>query len=163
MWAIKRGMDKVGAATTVVTFDTDATVLYSSSEYAKHTKRYAGVGGGTNPNWAMRYARNLFAESQRSIKILIVITDGDWYGNEADDNIKLLRSSGVITSVAFVDDREYHAKARPDIEWYQERLKETITINSHGAEIAHKVNTAADLFELARKLVRVGITRNLVG
>jgi hypothetical protein len=161
MWAIKRGMDKVGASTTVVTFDGDASILYSANENASNMKRYGGCGGGTNPTWAMRYARNILAESQRAVKILIVITDGEWYGEDSDENMKLLRASGVVTSLAFVDDTEYNAARYPDHKYYQDKLTQPMEINSHGAEITHKVNTAADLFDLARKLVRVGIVRNL--
>jgi hypothetical protein len=161
MWAIKRGMDKVGAATTVLTFASDAKILYNANEQASHMKRYGGVGGGTSPDWAMKHARNIFAESTRAIKILITITDGEWWGTDTDDNIKLLRSSGVVTALAFVDDAEHNASRYPEVEYYQQQLLDVKTINSHGAEVTHKVNNASDLFELARKLVRVGIVRNL--
>lgn len=162
MWAIKRALDKINASTTVVTFDDKARVLYSADERATFQKRDAGMGGGTEPLKALKYAKYVLAESTRSIKVLITITDGAWsQSQECDTIIRQLRKGGVLTSLAFVDDTD----------WWNERFVETygenyrrsskVTIDSHGCEVAVLVNEASDLFKLAKKLVKVGINRNL--
>lgn len=162
MWAIKRGMDKVGASTTVVTFGSQAEILYNANELASHTKRYGGTGGGTEPEHAIKYARNIFADSNRAVKIMIVITDGMWWNaKETEDTIRILRSSGVVTALAYIDDRQHNVDQHPENEYVKEALTKPLTIDGHGCEVIHTVNTAADLFELSRKMVKVGIIRNL--
>lgn len=158
MWAIKRALDKINASTTVLTFSDTHEVLYSSQERASHRKRYAGLGGGTEPYDALRYAKYVLAESNKAIKIIITITDGQWYDDDKSDTVlRELRRSGVITALAYVDDREYSAKrwGNPDAPLPK------LTIDAHGCEVVEKVNDASQLFGLAKKLVKAGVSRNL--
>ena len=149
MWAIKRALDKVNASTTVVAFDTEAYMLYRADERAGIEMRYSGTGGGTDPKQAIDYAQSVLAQSERAIKVLINITDGDWYNSgDVDAIIGRLRQSGVVTSLAYVS-----PPARTD--------GDTIRINNHGCEVAVNITDASDLFNLARKLVKVGVARNL--
>lgn len=158
MWAIKRALDKINASTTVLTFSDTHEVLYDSSERASAKKRYAGMGGGTDPEEALRYSKYLLANSDRAIKIIITITDGQWYNDDASNDIlRELRRSGVITALAYVDDRQYLA------EKYQRVIDHTMPfkIDAHGCEVVSRVNDASELFGLAKKLVKVGVSRNL--
>lgn len=150
MWAIKRALDKVNASTTVVAFDTDAYMLYRSDERASTKMRFSGTAGGTDPKRVVNYANNVLAESDRAIKVFIAITDGDWYDSkDTDAAIMRLRQAGVITSLAYISRPSDNADGR------------TITINNHGCEVAVNITDARDLFTLARKLVKVGVARNL--
>jgi hypothetical protein len=158
MWAIKRALDKINASTTVLTFSDTHEVLYSNDERASHRKRYAGTGGGTEPYDALRYAKYVLANSDKAIKIIIAITDGQWYdGDKSNTVLRELRRSGVITALAYVDDREYNAKrwGNPDAPLPK------LTIDAHGCEVVEKVNDASQLFGLAKKLVKAGVSRNL--
>lgn len=157
MWAIKRSMDKIGASTTVVTFADDARILYSSNQKAKVTKTYVGTAGGTNPKQAIDYAKYIFANSERAIKILIVITDGEWWNSaEQDRTINQMRKAGVITSLGYIDPRgsldpETRARYHADKQ----------TVNGHGAEIVVALENGNSLLQLAKALVKSGIKRNL--
>jgi hypothetical protein len=158
MWAIKRALDKINASTTVLTFSDTHEVLYSSAERASNKKRYAGTGGGTEPYDALRYAKYILAESSKAIKIIIAITDGQWYdGDKSNTVLRELRRSGVITALAYVDDRQYNAErwGNPDAPLPK------LTIDAHGCEVVEKVNNASELFGLAKKLVKAGVSRNL--
>jgi hypothetical protein len=158
MWAIKRALDKINASTTVLTFSDTHEVLYSSAERASNKKRYAGTGGGTEPYDALRYAKYVLAESSKAIKIIIAITDGQWYdGDKSNTVLRELRRSGVITALAYVDDRQYNAErwGNPDAPLPK------LTIDAHGCEVVEKVNNASELFGLAKKLVKAGVSRNL--
>ncbi|CAB4123818.1 vWFA domain containing protein [uncultured Caudovirales phage] len=150
MWAIKRALDKINASTTVVTFADQANLLYSSTERAGISMKYDGTGGGTEPAKAVQYAHSVLANSNRAIKLCITITDGEWWNANATDNLlRQLRKSGVLTALAYVVDPE--------------RLSDgdTLKINSHGCEVATNITDSRDLFTLARKLVKVGVGRNL--
>jgi hypothetical protein len=158
MWAIKRALDKINASTTVLTFSDTHEVLYSNTERASNKKRYAGTGGGTEPYDALRYAKYVLAESNKAIKIIIAITDGQWYdGDKSNTVLRELRRSGVITALAYVDDRQYNAErwGNPDAPLPK------LTIDAHGCEVVEKVNNASELFGLAKKLVKAGVSRNL--
>ena len=157
MWAIKRAMDKIGASTTVLTFADDARMLYSANQKAKVTKSYVGTAGGTNPKQAIDYAKYVFANSERAIKILIIITDGEWWNSaEQDRIITQMRKAGVITSLGYIDPRgsldpETRAKYHADKQ----------TVNGHGAEIVVALENGNSLLQLAKALVKSGIKRNL--
>jgi len=158
MWAIKRAMDKIGASTTVLTFADDARMLYAANQKAKVTKTFVGTAGGTSPKQALDYAKYIFANSERAIKILIVITDGVWYNaKEQDQIIHRLRKAGVITALGFVDESR---------QWDEERRKawgytDKQTIEGHNAEIVVPLVDGSSLLTLAKALVKVGIKRNL--
>jgi hypothetical protein len=165
MWAIKRAMDKINASTTVLAFDDKVRVLYSANERAGIDNRYAGMGYGTDPLASLKYAKYLLAESDRAIKIVISITDGAWSQTDAcDDILRQLRGAGVITALAFVDDTEWHNETYKDMMSTHPWLVRSneITIDSHGCEVSVLVNGADDLFQLAKRMVKVGIQRNLI-
>jgi hypothetical protein len=150
MWAIKRALDKVNATTTVVAYDTEAYTIYGPEERAGIQMKYSGSGGGTDPGKAIAYANSVLANSERAIKLLISITDGEWGTTpEIDSTVMRLRNAGVLTSLAFISDPKY--------------LKDgaTISINNHGHEVAVNITDARDLFSLARRLVKLGSARNL--
>ena len=159
MWAIKRSLDKIGASTTVLTFADDARMLYDSTQKAKVTKTYVGTAGGTNPKQAIDYAKYVFANSDRAIKILIMITDGEWWNADEQDRIvSQLRRAGVITALGFID---------PNGAWSEETKARYASsgnktqVNGHGAEIVVALDNGGSLLQLAKALVKAGIKRNL--
>ncbi|CAB4128106.1 vWFA domain containing protein [uncultured Caudovirales phage] len=150
MWAIKRALDKITASTTVVTFDSTSVILYSADERANHKMKWDYTGGSTNPMKGLQYANNVLAQSKRAIKICIVITDGVWDQSEACDKmLREFRRAGVLTALGYIPDSYYVHNGYP------------IQMDSHGCEIAVNISDMAQLFTLARHLVRVGIARNL--
>jgi Mg-chelatase subunit ChlD len=150
MYAIKHALDRISANTTVLTFANQAKLLYDKTEKAGVTIRDSGSGGGTEPLSAIKYATKLFAETDKSVKVLFVITDGAWqygYGadNEitADKEIEKLRRSGVLTALAYIDDNV------------------SVEVNPHNCELAKHINNPNQLVDLARKLVKLAIMRRL--
>jgi Mg-chelatase subunit ChlD len=144
MWAIKKALDAINAECTVITYNTDARVLYSADERASATVKDAGTDGGTDPLKASKYATRVLAESDKAIKIYFNITDGEWSdASTNDEEIKHLRDAGVLTALAFVNEQPVES------------------INAHGCEITSHITNTADLFTLGRKIVKVAIDRNL--
>lgn len=145
MYAIKRAMDKIEASTTVVTFASSASTLYRADEKADLHVRYGGIGGGTDPMDAVRYATRVLAETERAIRLFIVITDGEWYqAEEADNLIRKMRLAGVLTSFAYIS----HYGEKPE--------------SRHNCETFTTVTNVPDIINIARDVVRVGIARQLI-
>jgi hypothetical protein len=104
--------------------------------------------GGTDPTVALQYANGVLANSTRAIKLLIVITDGEWNPDSlerTEELIRTMRDGGVLTSLAWLEDRGINLDSK----------------NLHGAEIVCHVRNASDLFHLGRSIVEVGIERQL--
>jgi Mg-chelatase subunit ChlD len=148
MWAIKRALDKMGANTTVVTFSHRIETLYSADERAGTTMKYAGMGNSTEPYRGLLYARSVLANSTRAIKLMITITDG-WWGDAAscDEVVRELRAGGVLTALGYISSHSYNSG--------------TVHIDTHGAEVAANITKMPELFQLAKRIVKVGISRNL--
>lgn len=152
MWAIKRALDRSNASTTVLGFDHRPGILYSADERASQVMKTAWCGGGTDPLISLKYAKNILADSNRAIKLCIVITDGIWDNTEeCDRTLKEFRRAGVLTSLAYVTD--------PSGSWGDPNPKE---IDTHGCEVAVHITNTSDLFTLARNIVNLGVARNLV-
>lgn len=152
MWALKHALDGVQASTSVVAYSDgghSAYTLYSSDEEAGGRMNFIPNLYGTDPTKALQYAQGILANSKRAIKLLIIITDGEWNANgleASEEIIRNLRDSGVLTSLAWLCS-------------YDVKLSEK---NLHGAEVVSHVRNASDLFHLGRSIVEVGINRQLV-
>ena len=154
MWGIKRALDAVNASCTVVGFSFGASLLYSADEQALALqKRNVQAGGGTNPLEALQYANHVLATSERKVKLLFVITDGDW-GTDANEErqrseriIKNLRDGGVLTSLAYVG-------------WVADA--ESLEANRHNCEVLSQVTNSSDLLHVGKAVVDLAIARNLV-
>lgn len=145
MYALKRALDRVNADTTVLTFGSYSNVLYDRDEKADMSVRYAGTGGGTCPDHAIRYATRVFAESNRAVRIFIVITDGSWYNADtADDLILRMRQSGVVTSLAYITQYGGTLESR------------------HNCESAVTVKNVFNIVKIAQDIIRIGIARQLM-
>ena len=148
MWAIKKALDVINATTSVVGYSDSDMMIYRPDERAGDRMTYVGVHGGTNPTKSLQYAQGLLANSNRAIKLLIVITDGEWDSSsleKSEQSIREMRDGGVLTSLAWLAN-------------YNLDLQEK---NLHGAEIVSHVRNASDLVHLGRSLVQVAIERHL--
>jgi Mg-chelatase subunit ChlD len=143
MWGLKRALDKVNASCTVLTFSEAVHMLYPAQEQAGITVKRTQPRGGTDPTKALKYAQRVFADSDRAVKVLFTITDGAWSGNEADETIKVLRTAGVVTALAFINESPMEV------------------IDPHNSEVVSHITNARDLLFLGRNLVKVATNRNL--
>lgn len=149
MWAIKHALDQIQASTTVVAYSDGnyaSFLLYSANEQVESEMRVVPDLSGTDPHKSLQYAKYLLSKSTRAIKMLVIITDGEWNGKvtESDEIISDIRNGGVITALAYLD------------QWGGSRA-----INGHGCEIVSKVSNPSDLFPLGQAIVEVGIARQL--
>lgn len=157
MWGIKRALDQVDASTTVILYDAGAKFLYKSHEKAsRNSMRFHFDGGGTEASDAVYQAASILASSKRSIKIFIILTDGDWSTYKApkghprnpDELIKRMSKAGYITALGFV-----HTGYGP--------APEGNKINAHNCEIKQSLSVQA-LPNFGRAIVRGAIAKKLV-
>lgn len=145
MFAIKKGLEAINANCSVIIYNSYAEQLYTADEKVGNVVKDAGAYGGTNPEPAVDYAHAVFANSTRSVKVLITITDGEW-GNtpETDDLVAELRQAGVLTSFAFIG-----AGKPSDLDDF------------HNFELITAIQTSNGLLTLAKDLVKLAINRKL--
>ncbi len=143
MFAIKKGLQAINARCSVITYNSYAETLYSADEKVSSQIKDAGASGGTNPDTAVNYAYEVFARSNKAVKLLITITDGEW-GNtdEVDEQIAELRENGVLTALAFISNGD------------------TLR-NTHNFEIISQIKHTSHLLGLAKTIVKLAIGRKL--
>jgi hypothetical protein len=151
MWVLKRALDKIGASTTVLTFDDSSRILYHRSEKATTEVRWSFHGGGTNPVEAFSQAARIFAGSDKAQKVMIVFTDGEWYaevdedGVTADEYIARLNTAGVITALGFINSGGWDNYGSG---------------KDHGVQI-HRTVTVSDLVPFVSGIVTESIKRTM--
>lgn len=148
MWAIKKALERVEARTTVVTFDSHTNLLYGADEKAGTTIRDAGADGGTNPESGLLYAKRVLANSDKAIKILFMITDGQWNSTDGEKAVNEMRSAGVLTCQALISG---YSNTEEELNHYR-----------HSFELMTSMQSAKDILILGKDLVRLAIKRNLV-
>lgn len=142
MWALKRAFDLVEMSTTVISFDDSNKVLYRSAEQANALVRVDFQGGGTDPTRGLAQAARIMAGSSRSHKVLIILTDGDWYGgldefrHSAEDYIRSMRESGVVTVLGLIGEAPSDGFMGGPPAGYRRGPDGTIVINGHGCATA---------------------------
>jgi Mg-chelatase subunit ChlD len=143
MFAIKKGLQAINAQCSVITYNSYAETLYSADEKVSNQIKDAGASGGTNPETAVEFAYAVLANSNRAVKLLITITDGEWGTTpEVDEQIAELRESGVLTALAFISNGD--------------KLR-----NDHNFEIVSEIKHTSHLLSLAKTIVKLAIGRKL--
>ena len=142
MWTIKRAMESIEASTTVMSFNTQTTLVYNRNEKANKVKYKAiEATGGTRAFRAIEQAVRIFGASKKHNKMLIVITDGEWgyesaNGTTSEEMIAALNGYGVTTALAFVGAR---------------------LSNGHNCSVVANVNNPIELVDFAKGIVTQSI------
>lgn len=107
-WAIKRAVESADPAShvTVWSFNSESTVLYPGNVPAdSHRLNICHAEGGTNPQDALLEGYRLLRGSDAGIKLMVVVTDGEWMGGHnaaVVEGIKSLPRTGFL-QVGIVD------------------------------------------------------------
>lgn len=162
MWSIKRALDSVNASTTVIQFGTWGDILYTADQKASTkmlTARWEG-GGNTNPLNSLIKANEILDNSSRAIKMMIVITDGDWY-NEAACNqvIATMRTRDILTGLVYILDENYMEKV--ERVYGAEYAAGMRRINAHYCEVATQVSDPKDIVKFAKDMAKLSQARVL--
>lgn len=146
VWAIKRGLERIHANTTVFSFNSGSRVLYTSDEKTAYdVVRTVHAGGTTNPIRALEEAKQIFNLTNRTTKLLFIITDGGFdYAEPCDNLIKQFNEDGVITSTIYLGHFGQNSYVYQD---------ENIEGFRHYAKHFHVISDPKDLVRVATDIV----------
>lgn len=136
-WVVKRAIEQIQGRVTVLTFNHVSKLLYSADERATSDYRHVYSSGGTDPSYALLETERLMLASDKPTKLVILLTDGAFYGN-CDETIKRLNEQGCITCVVYL--------GNPDYDYSQQY--------SHGAQVFRAIADPSNLVVVAKDLVR---------
>ena len=164
-WIIKRGVETIEGSVSVFAFDHESKKIYDKTERALPSKfRYINSRGNTAPFRTLIEAERILTASDKSIKILFMLTDGDWSDNEECDKvIKRLNQLGVLTCLVFLSDYTrwqdiINASKDPSNEnhvYYSRKILEW----RHGVKIFRAVTKPRDVLDVANDLVTSTLER----
>lgn len=151
MWSIKRALDSINASTTVIQFAQTNGILYSANERAGNqivTAKYAN-GGDTRPFYGLTHAKDILNNSSRAIKMLLIITDGEWAdSHQCDQLIMNMRMNGVLTGLVFLHDPAFYSYRMKDSEG-------NTKIDGHKCEVVTAIDKPLDIVQTAKSLTAI--------
>jgi hypothetical protein len=95
VWELKYALQEIEATTTVLNFNTSCGTVYNREDMvtaAEYEELHAS--GGTDPTDAFEEARRILTFTEEPKKLLVVITDGDWFG--WDDGTEYRRTMSTL-------------------------------------------------------------------
>jgi hypothetical protein len=99
-WAIRTAIDRIEGKCTVLGFGDGGTMIHEAHQRPDGRIFVPHLESSTNPTPACREAYRLVAGSTAANRIIIVLTDGDWWdGAGADAALRAAQSEGAITCV----------------------------------------------------------------
>jgi hypothetical protein len=162
-WIIKRGIESIQGEVTMYSFCHESKLLYNKVERAKpRTFRFVQATGNTNPIRGLMEAERTLTQSEKSVKLLFIVTDGQWeMTEECDSIIKKLNDRGIVTCVVFLGDLSHYKSMMSDSE-YTEYATNTLKSLRHGARIFKSVVEPRDVLKIATELVKTNLSRKRV-
>lgn len=149
-WVIKKALEDIDGRVTVYRFNDESRLLYSADEKASpSTYRTIKSTGNTNPYSGLLEAERILMTSDKAIKMLFIVSDGEWNNQDSNDQImsRINDIEGALTVSVFLG----------DLSWYKEndseRYEQTIVRLAHNAKIFHQVSQPKDLVEVATRVV----------
>lgn len=155
-WIIKRGIETIDGNVTVYNFHSYSELLYDKKDKAKPRNfRNIYATGSTNPMTALVEAERILTTTDKHIKMLFIVTDGEWDNNaECDNIIKRLNEKGVLTCVVFMGDYEYVNRILLEAKQGDVYSQQAIQRLRHNAKVFKAVTTPKDVLELAVDIVK---------
>lgn len=149
MWAIKNALGTIDIPCTVITYSSFSYILYGPREKA-HSTHFRSVpsGGGTCPDQAISQAMTIFYDSTCTNRILISITDGDWFSYNTyapSELVSRMNDAGVYTAMLYM----------PTIE------KKPEVIPSQNHTLVSEVADPKSIVQFIRELVSNVIKQNM--
>ena len=142
-WIIKRSLEKINASVSVLTFNDESRILYSSDEKAQSTYPTVLSSGGTNPEYALKEAERIMQGSTKKTKLLFLLTDGQFYGGASDESIARLKEQGVHTNLVFLGEGNW-------VKWATDNADKI----SHGVHNFRMITKPLDLVKVASDVVK---------
>lgn len=155
-WVVKRGIESINGKVTVFSFDSETEILYNAEDKAKpQTFRFVNSRGSTNPIRGIIEANRILTASKKPIKLLFIITDGEWDKDEQCNLlIKDMNNKGFLTCVVFIGEvSSYKDLIKRSVEG-EEYATKYIKKLRHNAKLFYAVSTPRDILNVATELVK---------
>lgn len=160
-WIIKRGIETIEGSVTAFSFDSDTELLYDKSDKAMpRVMKFVSARGSTNPLRGIIEADRILTASKKSIKILFIVTDGDWERSEqCDEVIKGMNAKGFLTCVVFLGSYKGYRELVDKSVNGDENATNYLNSIRHNAKVFHAVSTTSDILKVATTLVKSTLKR----
>jgi hypothetical protein len=163
-WIIKRGIESINGVVSVYTFDHESKKLYERGDSAKpNMYRNVWSRGSTNPVRALYEAERIFKASDKPIKVIFIITDGEWDSNdECDSVIKRLKDNGITTCLLYISNyKQYRTLVENSRgnDGSAHHAREYLSRLNHGVDIFEGVASPKDVLKVADSLVKSTLVR----
>ena len=144
MWVLKTAMDTVNANTSVYSFNGHSRVLYGANERTnKSWLRYLPADGYTDPSDALLEVERVMLGSNKTNKMVFIITDGSWNSESLNNGIiSRLQDEGVVVVVVYIGARQAWEKPHEFVKHF-----------GHGADIFHVISETRQLIPMAKELL----------
>jgi len=132
-WVIKRAIERIEGKVSAMTFSDTAKELFDRDSKAKGGEvRIVESGGGTDPYFALKETERIMGNSNAKTKLVFILTDGAWYGNN-DQIIENMKRQGTYVSVVWLGDEDYAKTILSDpknLEKYTHKANDFRTISN---------------------------------
>jgi hypothetical protein len=106
-WVIKRAIERIDGKVSAMTFSDTARELFDRDTKASGGEvRVVSSSGGTNPYYALKETERIMGNSNAKTKLVFILTDGSWWGNN-DQIIENMKRQGTYVSVVWLGSEDY--------------------------------------------------------
>jgi hypothetical protein len=164
-WVIKRALESIQGSVACYAFNESPKLIYTSDERTNASQfRNPLSSGGTNPTDCILAAHRTFTGSQKTTKLLFMITDGMWTNSKAcDEMLREMEKEGVITIAIYLESP--HRASNPlniNGDYYSwvddsdkpKRYKQVMTNLFHDAIIKQYLTDPKQIIEVAKSVAR---------
>jgi hypothetical protein len=152
-WAIRQAVDDIEGNATVFTFCSGPhRVLASPGQRPDDRMFVPSPWGGTDPVSALSGAFHHLAASPARNRLMLMLTDGEWYGTKGDDLILAMRSLGITTALAHMEDSSAQAAWDAYLKAHPGKADERPTPSTHHVEFFESILEPSDFALLFRNV-----------
>lgn len=149
-WAILRALRGHELGSSLYFFGDHATRGWGPKDHVGTSALATDARGGTVIAPALEQAETVFHATRRDSKLLVILTDGQWFDLMASEKILgRMQRSGVVVAVAYLDN-EFIPPAQDSAPDSPGALRAKF---GHGADVFTQLDRAQDLVPFARQLV----------
>jgi len=170
-WVIKRALESIQGEVTSYAFNEAPKLIYSADERTSASHfRNTSSSGGTSPLDCLIASQRIFMASQKTTKLLFMVTDGYWSSTTmCDQLLREMESEGVVTISIYLDSPYYRTKnnnplnikssyySHYEIEERETVYKNALTTLFHDANIKHYLTDPKQIVEVAKSVARTQI------
>lgn len=150
MWTIVQSLSALGNSVSVTSLTWDTNVRLLSGGSTKHDPNkipFLKAPGGTHPEAFFESAKQIFRNSNKKNKILLMMTDGEWSQPEDMDRImENLNGAGIVTGLMYFEHPNYGGKTLTP-ELVEKNFR-------HKSQIFMRSQTLSDLIPFANGIVK---------